>query len=98
VFSTDGAVGSFSWGDTGVERVYDGVAGFPEPIYRLVFTSKKPVVLPAGIYWFSHDASIKAVAADVNGCKNMGWQALMRENLTGFKNQGDCIQYVNTGK
>lgn len=31
-------------------------------------------------------------------CKNGGWQTLFRANGTGFKNQGDCIQYVNTGK
>jgi hypothetical protein len=33
-----------------------------------------------------------------NACKNGGWQALTRANGTTFKNQGDCIQYVNTGK
>lgn len=31
-------------------------------------------------------------------CKNGGWQTLFRANGTRFKNQGDCIQYVNTGK
>jgi hypothetical protein len=31
-------------------------------------------------------------------CKNGGWQTLTREDGTKFKNQGDCIQYVNTGK
>jgi Thrombospondin type 3 repeat len=31
-------------------------------------------------------------------CKNNGWQTLQRQNGTTFKNQGDCIQYVNTGK
>ncbi|HYL74524.1 MAG TPA: hypothetical protein VEU96_09985 [Bryobacteraceae bacterium] len=31
-------------------------------------------------------------------CKNGGWQLLFRADGTGFKNQGDCIQYVNTGK
>jgi hypothetical protein len=38
----------------------------------------------------------KAVTA--NQCKNGGWQTLQRQNGTTFKNQGDCIQYVNTGK
>lgn len=31
-------------------------------------------------------------------CKNGGWQNFFRANGTSFKNQGDCIQYVNTGK
>ena len=31
-------------------------------------------------------------------CKNGGWQNYTRANGSTFKNQGDCIQYVNTGK
>lgn len=31
-------------------------------------------------------------------CKKNGWKNLFRANGTGFKNQGDCIQYVNTGR
>jgi hypothetical protein len=31
-------------------------------------------------------------------CKNGGWMTLVRADGTHFKNQGDCIQYVNTGK
>jgi hypothetical protein len=31
-------------------------------------------------------------------CKNNGWMTLFRANGTPFKNQGDCIQYFNTGK
>jgi len=42
--------------------------------------------------WASH------IATDKNNCKNYGWQALVRADGSGFKNQGDCIQYVNTGK
>jgi hypothetical protein len=36
--------------------------------------------------------------ANANQCKNNGWQTLTRADGTSFKNQGDCIQYVNTGK
>jgi hypothetical protein len=35
--------------------------------------------------------------ADVSGCKNGGWKTYLAPEHT-FKNQGDCIQYVNTGK
>ena len=31
-------------------------------------------------------------------CKDNGWKSLTRADGSTFKNQGDCIQYVNTGK
>jgi hypothetical protein len=31
-------------------------------------------------------------------CKKGGWMELTRDDGTRFKNQGDCIQYFNTGK
>jgi hypothetical protein len=31
-------------------------------------------------------------------CKNGGWMTSTRPDGSTFKNQGDCIQYVNTGK
>jgi hypothetical protein len=31
-------------------------------------------------------------------CKNNGWRTLRRSETRGFRNQGDCIQWVNTGK
>src|SRR5437588_12094347 len=38
------------------------------------------------------------VPTNKNQCKNGGWRTLQRADGTRFKNQGDCIQYVNTGK
>jgi hypothetical protein len=38
------------------------------------------------------------IPTDKDQCKNGGWQSLSRADTTTFKNQGDCIQYVNTGK
>lgn len=38
------------------------------------------------------------LAVNKDQCKNGGWQGLFRANGTPFKNQGDCIQFVNTGK
>jgi len=39
------------------------------------------------------------VPTSADQCKNGGWMTLKRGGGTaGFKNQGDCIQYVNTGK
>lgn len=42
--------------------------------------------------------SLTANASVNDGCKNNGWQTLHRANASSFKNQGDCIQYFNTGK
>jgi hypothetical protein len=38
------------------------------------------------------------VATNKDQCKDGGWQTFFRANGSSFKNQGDCIQYVNTGK
>ncbi len=37
-------------------------------------------------------------ATSAQQCKNNGWRNLLRANETPFRNQGDCIQYVNTGR
>ena len=38
------------------------------------------------------------VATAKDECKSGGWADLTRTDGSSFKNQGDCIQYVNTGK
>lgn len=38
------------------------------------------------------------IATTKDSCKNNGWQSLSRADTSSFKNQGDCMQYVNTGK
>jgi hypothetical protein len=37
-------------------------------------------------------------ATNGNQCKNNGWKTVLRADGSSFKNQGDCMQYVNTGK
>jgi hypothetical protein len=46
------------------------------------------------------DVSLLSVnlAGNASACKNDGWQHLTRADGSTFTNQGDCIQYVNTGK
>jgi len=39
-----------------------------------------------------------APATDKDKCKKGGWQNMTRADGSSFKNQGDCIQYINTGK
>jgi hypothetical protein len=36
--------------------------------------------------------------ANKDACKKGGWESLTRDDGSAFKNQGDCVQYVNTGK
>ncbi len=38
------------------------------------------------------------VVANKDQCKNDGWKTRTRADFSTFKNQGDCIQYANTGK
>jgi nitrous oxidase accessory protein NosD len=38
------------------------------------------------------------IAVNKEQCKGDGWKNLFRANGTKFKNQGDCVQYANTGK
>ncbi|HKP37939.1 MAG TPA: hypothetical protein VJT71_13865 [Pyrinomonadaceae bacterium] len=46
----------------------------------------------------TYDFEVRATATVASQCKNGGWQNLQRADGSTFKNQGDCIQYVNTGK
>lgn len=42
--------------------------------------------------------SAYTLATTQDACKQNGWKTLSRADASSFKNQGDCIQYVNTGK
>jgi hypothetical protein len=37
-------------------------------------------------------------ATNKDACKKNGWMTLYRADFSTFANQGDCIQYANTGK
>jgi Galactose oxidase, central domain len=39
-----------------------------------------------------------SVPTDTDECKKNGWMTLSMPDGSPFKNQGDCIQFVNTGK
>jgi hypothetical protein len=45
-----------------------------------------------------HLGEAAKVATAKDECKDGGWEDMTRADGTTFKNQGDCIQYVNTGK
>src|SRR6266550_3012542 len=46
----------------------------------------------------TYDFEPYRVATSKEQCKNGGYNSVKRANGSSFKNQGDCIQYVNTGK
>ena len=74
---------------TGVQLVTDGVWAFPPGSVQTVHVDN--VNIDGKVYTFDQPTS-------KDECKNGGWQTLTREDGSTFKNQGDCIQYVNTGK
>ncbi|SDX23587.1 hypothetical protein [Nitrosomonas oligotropha] len=44
------------------------------------------------------DLVVQDIGKSFDVCQNGGWRALTRTDSSPFKNQGDCIQYYNTGK
>jgi hypothetical protein len=47
---------------------------------------------------FTYDFEPYRVATSKDDCKDGGWQKVKTAGGAGFKNQGQCVQYVNTGK
>lgn len=47
---------------------------------------------------FTYDFEPYRVATSKDDCKDGGWQKVKTANGASFKNQGQCVQYVNTGK
>ena len=45
-----------------------------------------------------YDFEPYAVASSKDDCKDGGWETARRADGSSFKNQGDCIKYVNTGR
>jgi uncharacterized protein (TIGR03437 family) len=63
VFSSDTTAGTFSFSDTGVKVLSSLPTDDPKSIYRLSYKLAAPLTLPAGEYWFSHDASVRTTPA-----------------------------------
>jgi hypothetical protein len=54
------------------------------------------------LIWDDNSGSLTATVALVptskDACKKGGWANLQEQDGSSFKNQGDCVSYVNTGK
>jgi hypothetical protein len=57
-----------------------------------------PLLLGMGFLIDNLKYSTATTPLAADDCKKGGWQNLTRADGSSFKNQGDCIQYVNTGK
>ena len=70
VWSSDLSTGTWAWSNTGVSRVFRDTPTLSgdltrrdDPIFRMVYTLNTPFTLPAGDYWFSHDAVVPTIGA-----------------------------------
>lgn len=72
------------------------------PVDSLLFRtgggSNYPANLGNGFLIDGVNSATSTQPANANACKNGGWANYSRPDGSTFKNQGDCIQYVNTGR
>jgi hypothetical protein len=93
---TTGADGRYGWVVTpGTYRVHAEKAGFSA-------AESADLVIPPAVtdldLLLTPDEGCPPVPTSKDQCKNGGWRGVFRADGTAFKNQGDCIQYVNTGR
>ena len=76
--------------------------GKPPVVNRILYRTAGPPAPATALKGFLIDNLSLGTAANVptakDDCKNGGWQSSTRPDGSPFKNQGDCIQYVNADK
>jgi len=78
---------------TGVQLVADAGWAFPDGEQIVLIDNTVIGTADGGKTTYTYDQPQNK--AD---CKKGGWEDLTRDDGSKFKNQGDCIQYANTGK
>ena len=66
-------------------------------LYRTSSVPNAPATLLHGFVFDNLSLGTANAAAVKDDCKNGGWRSMTRADGSPFKNQGDCIQYTNTG-
>lgn len=88
VFTTDTASGSFTINDSGVKMISSNPNDLQKVIYRLSYKLNTPITLPAGEYWFAHDASVRAAPASSSTA-----QMVSQSDLSRFIRSQDVPDY-----
>ena len=80
-----------------VESIIGSSGGRPDNPYIDGDAINWGMTLPGDDLWF-REGLASAIPLTRDYCKNDLWHYLSRADGSAFKNQGDCIQFVNTGK
>lgn len=75
-------------------KKYVLVPAFAAPVIAS-FSMRNPAAAGAQAYTSNCTGVVPTSKAQ---CKNGGWQHLNRPDCSPFKNQGDCVSFVETGK
>lgn len=80
VFTSDASAGTFSWSDTGFDRVGSSST---QNIYRLTYALDSSITLQPGVYWFSHDATVtpEPMSLLLLGTAAAGFAAVRRRRI-----------------
>lgn len=64
----------------------------------LLTSAVDALTLGVGVNSITYDFEPYVSATTRAACKDGGWQAVKRADGTGFKSQGDCVSYVESGR
>ena len=85
----------------GIVVSFSDLFELPEEEEVVIFAVELTTPLPPDLEPDDLDASVQVVNFGKNDCKKGGWVDLLRDDedeTSKFEDQGDCIEYINTGK
>ncbi len=96
----EGSIGAMAFSGSTLFGVnIDLTNAITRPSHLVTIDTSTAVVSDVGASIDYLDAlALATTRVSENLCKQNGWRSLTRADGSTFKNQGDCIQYVNTGK
>jgi hypothetical protein len=87
-----------NWPNAGVHPVFSGVVLKAGSGWTTFAGNTDKLTIGVSGNDVTYDFEPFVVAATKEQCMDGGWSGVKRADGSSFKNQGDCIQYVNTGK